>query len=735
MPPQASSDDAQPAPKRFVRSVYDVDRSRPSPLRWVPWPTRPRSYVRRMGLVESFFSTMGSLHHGRTDIFQRIRITFPPSACDHLLDRLPLVYAILCRRHPLLSSHVAELTPDLEPFDQERARSLRQAGSADGSPSALSEPHFVYELPPTAEELLTSAAQRVLFLPEDWSGSLGDAEHNNEQEGAFYQDSVTRWLKQYVWNGPRRFLRQDSPYGLGRLVVLPGESPQSIDLVLCVAHCVGDGLSVSALMAELVNLLTSADLPASIPGVLQVSADEVLAGATRKQYRDVGGEVKRALVTGLLADFTREGQVGAILARDVEPLLPPSIEAAYPPLVAALPPSHRDVCPSLARKRWFWALRRVRAQVQSALSLNNYLTNFAAQHFPGSDRRSLQRGEQEQDWGAATDWSVLRLGLKETEVIVAQAKSKGVRIGALLYAISACALNQLEKEHEERLGILEANEAVLRRQGLAKRTVIGFPFSIRQYLEPESTVFEPRDGGAIVEGEASAAANAALRPSPLSVQLGFGGIWFPAPDAFSLSSSSAHTTRLGERDALRIWRMAKHAQSQLDALFRYPTNTMADGFINALDRENRFRVQGASDIFSNPPSCKGEAEQEEGGEKKGDEGVEDEHRSGHVKRNMQGPGSSLNFSMLGSIDRLFGQMRFNLPLNLASGGGGGEEWVEVDAAMTVGVRCREGEAFGTAFTFGGRLTLELGHDTNTWSTGEVERYLGAMRNVLLGLTA
>ncbi|EPQ29606.1 uncharacterized protein PFL1_02825 [Pseudozyma flocculosa PF-1] len=704
--------------QRFVRSVADVGK--PSPLRWLRAPAHlgDRTYVRRMGLVESFFSTMSSLHHGRTDIFHRIPLRFPAEAKDKLLARLPLAYAVLCRRHPLLSSHVVELTPDLERFDEERAKSLRHSGSGDGSASALSEPHFVYQVPSSAGELLDRARERVLFLSPDWSETIAQpAAKKAPAEQTLDGDRTKRWLKQYVWNGPRRFLSQKHPYGLGRVLVLPtpqsatGGSLASIDLVLCVAHCVGDGLSVSSLAAELLGLLTSDDLPHSLGNVRDVPSEATFPGATHKEFGSVSDEIAAALETGLLRDHRRaDGGAGAMSPDFIEPLLPPPIEAAYPPF---LDPSATGSA-SLARTRWFWALRRVRAQVRSARSLNDRLTDFAARI---SDADALSPSE-ERDWGAHTNWSAERLDARETGLIVAVAKRKGVRIGALLYAVSACALNQLAIEDDR-----EAVNGGAQHADVTKSTVMGFPFSIRQYLRPESTVFE---------GRADAALDEPARPSTLSVQLGFGGISFPAPDVFSLSTdpSAVQDGSLNRRDQVQLWQMARHAQKRLDAMFRHPPMMMADGFVTALDRENRFRVQGVRDVFAAAPQKDDEAEANDDDDDDDDDD-NDEHRPGHLKKNMQGPGSSLNYSMLGSLDGIFSGVNLTLPSSWGSGATGAR--LEVGTNMLIGVRCREGEAFGTAFTIGGCLTLELGHDLNTWSTEKVEKYLWLMRRILIGL--
>ncbi len=106
---------------------------------------------------------------------------------------------------------------------------------------------------------------------------------------------------------------------------------------------------------------------------------------------------------------------------------------------------------------------------------------------------------------------------------------------------------------------------------------------------------------------------------------------------------------------------------------------------------------------------------------------EDERRPGLTKKNMQGPGSSLNFSMVGLLDPVL-PSRLDLPF-----GAGGQ--FEVREGLMFGVRTRAGEAFGTSFTFKGQLNLELGHDTVVWDTLKVQEYLELMKYIVEALVA
>ncbi len=157
---------------RFLRTLYDVDRTQPSPFGWQRCSNTPRRYVRRMGLVESFFNTMATLHEGRTDIFYRLPLSCPADAYEQLVRRLPLVWALLCRRHPMLSAFVETRTPDGSSLDPQEAAARRNVGEASDDGSSSFEPHFVFDLLRTASVLLEQASRRVILVSEAWQDDL-----------------------------------------------------------------------------------------------------------------------------------------------------------------------------------------------------------------------------------------------------------------------------------------------------------------------------------------------------------------------------------------------------------------------------------------------------------------------------------------------------------------------------------------------------------------------------------
>lgn len=196
-----------PSQSRFYRSLYNVDRSKPSPFAWKRSTKQSRRYERRMGLVESFFNTMATLHEGRTDIFYRIPLSCPAHAYEQLVRRLPLVLALLCRRHPLLGAYVQTLTPDGSLLDPQEAATKRHAGEAADDGSSSFEPHFLFDLPESASDLLEHASRRLVWLSDTWAQDR-DMKSPSASSPAIpsRNDAVVAWLDHYVWNGKRRFL-------------------------------------------------------------------------------------------------------------------------------------------------------------------------------------------------------------------------------------------------------------------------------------------------------------------------------------------------------------------------------------------------------------------------------------------------------------------------------------------------------------------------------------------------
>lgn len=637
---------------------------------------------------------MGSQNHGRTDIFYRIPLSFPQRTHKQLLARIPLVWAILCRRHPLLASYILDLTPDLDlpgpsPQEPEPERTYPHA-----------EPHFVFYAPETPQQLINDASSRVLFFSEDWAASYASEQVD--------KDACVNWMKDYLWNGPRRFLRQDQPYGLARVLVFPQKQSLSaqpaesnLDVILCFAHCISDGLSVSALASEFISLLASSNLPdpQAIAGFKHGQAQEELANGWTPQYDHVTDEMAKTIATDPVSTLTHSAaqshNSGSLSAESFESLLPPALELTFPSIPTL------DSSP--ARKRWYWAIRQIVLQNRSQAAVNMRLTPFVAQ-IP--EEQSGDSSEAADEYGARTFWSVIRLDADTTRKLIPVAKRKGVRIGSLLYAITACVINQIHKETpSDSAGTVKAEQP--------SHTVVGFPFSVRRWLKPESTLFGPLDG-----------TSSKPVPSEMAVRLGFGGVPFPASDAFSLSDQKtiqdfleSDAPSIDVIDAIRLWQMARHAQSHFDRMFVSPADMLGDSFLSALERANRFRSLGSGDVFETKHTKENQ-----------DEKGADERQPGLAKKNMQGPGSSLNFSMVGQLDGTI-PAAIPLPSSLCQG----EESLTVRDGLMFGVRCRSGEVFGTSFTFRGQLNLEMGHDKRVWSTPQIERFLYLIKAILKAL--
>ncbi|CBQ70286.1 conserved hypothetical protein [Sporisorium reilianum SRZ2] len=678
-----------PSSTRFVRSLYDVDRTKPSPFGWKRCSSQsPRRYVRRMGLVESFFHTMATLHQGRTDIFYRLPLSCSAHAYEQLVRRLPLAWALLCRRHPLLSAHVETLTPDGSLLDPREAASRRHAGEAANDASSSFEPHFVCELPETAADLLEQASRRLVCLPDTWKEDLTSSARSRGS------DAAVAWLDQYVWNGKRRFLDQHAAFGLARLILLPpspsnsSEDDVRFDLILCTAHCISDGLSVSSLAGELLQLLSSPQLPLELPKlVTQPETSTQVRGASLARYSTITDDIKQSLLSGLFAS-SQPGNLSdssdQLTEAHFASLLPPPIEATYPEFLPAPPIASAG---RLARTRWFWTIRRAICQIRAGRAEKAILSDFKANH--------ADKNVKEPWWGAQTKWSVVRLSTQDTLALTQVAKRKRVRVGSLLYAVAACALNTLEKRYTSSEDRAEQPTT----------TVIGFPFSTRRFLDTRA---------AVDTLQAVGASDPLLPPSSLGVKLGFSGVGLPPADLFSLPATPSSLIAF---HAAQLWQTARQVQKQFDAMFKEPRFMHADGFLLGLERETRFRQNGVKDVFQ---VFKDEDE---------DEAVagQDERRPGLTKKNMQGPGSSLNFSMVGLLDAV-------IPCDLALPFAAAAK-LQVRQGLMFGVRNRAGEAFGTSFTFRGQLNLELGHDTVVWDTVKVEEYLSLMKTILEAIVA
>ncbi|PWN53591.1 hypothetical protein IE53DRAFT_383878 [Violaceomyces palustris] len=694
--------DTAPSPSPLPE-YYHLDRLGPSPLRWYPLVGRPQTYARRLGLVESFFHQMATQHHGRTDIWFRLPLTFPRRFHSQIQRRIPIVWSILSKLHPLLTCHVEQLVvPDLE----------GQSTKPGEEEERTAEPHFVFQPCLSSPlELYRRSKQGVTFLPFDLPTE-------EERSGPSEVDPVQEWLKLNLWNGSREFLDSGRPFGLSRLLVLQDRNLGQLEdgsvgddggdvrmeLILCLSHSIADALSAADLAGQLLRYLADPRIPfLNEDGTESPPGPEVLNLLSHQPRQDPKLE---------------QQQPPPELDDDALSSLPPALESTFPPLPSPLPPNLEVLTTTTsskrptARSRWFWATRRVLNQVKGNLSTNRRLTEFKG--------KLENPGRATPWWGCSTEWSIVRLDPNLTGSILKAAKSKGVRIGALLYAVAGTAASNRS--------IVTANTTEADQDPVSRPdwTVVGFPLSLRRYLS-EST-----------EGKGSVEGSKVGWSSTLALRLGFSGVRFPC-HPLPLPHPERGELDQAERDLIRtsIWTRARESQRQLDRLLSSPEELFAASYLSAFDRAEKFKR--GLDAWANLE------EGEEGGddpdliekERKGtvsDPSLGDEERQGEGgTKNMQGPGSTLNFSMVGNLDStipnqirlpesLFQSREDHPPPSPAK--------IEVGDRLSLGVRCRTGEIFGEAYTFRSSLTLSLGHDRSVWDTREIRDYLLEMKRIL-----
>ncbi|TIB73891.1 hypothetical protein E3Q22_04279 [Wallemia mellicola] len=491
---------------------------------------------------------------------------------DSWFDKLPIAWARLNQLHPSLSYAVIE----------------------DGS----DEPMFSFD-------------------PTDLSGEPAHVVRNCSQTIIVernFKDDVVEWMREQIWNGDRQFLNQSS--NLGRLIALHNSTTGEVDIIMAVAHCISDGTSVAALANEFLEILTSNELDGVNGSTVKIP--------TLSDYREfkpqLVNEGSLNSVTNFL-DLTKEDIVSA---------LPLAMESAYPPMPLTTRP------PTLPRLRWYWAIRRVIAQVRG-----NILNRLSTVDFVG-ERSPSEQKELEPSWGALTNWKHFTLSSDQTNGVMRYAKECDVKIGSLLFAASSIVISNLNHIKQ-----IDNGDTCL----------IGFPFSIRPYLDqtPNKARSTPLDVPSIME------------ISPLSVQLGFGGIQLPSTPC--LVDSETFKIRFKSR--------AQSAQSQFRNLLSSAT-LLHDGHCMAMARARTFS--------------------------EGHDGWKIVKQT-ESNSQLRGKGTAINGSMLGSMDKILKPSYTAKTYTLS---------LDNQRQAYIGVRCRTQEVLLETFTLNGQLTISLGYDRVLW---------------------
>ncbi|TIA87646.1 hypothetical protein E3P99_03057 [Wallemia hederae] len=443
-----------------------------------------------------------------------------------------------------------------------------------------------------------------------------------------YNHDVVTWMRDHLWNGDRKYL---SDTQLARLFVFHNPQSNEVDIVLAIAHCISDGTSVVALMNEFLELLTSDE-------VARVSACVDVPDLSNYDSLKPQVHVENNDSLSFL-DVDKQDILAALTL---------AAECGYPPLPATATP------PSVPRLRWYWAIRRVVSQLKSEASKRLSTLQFVGENEP------QKQNELEPSWGALTDWKQETLSAEQTNAVMTYSKACGVKIGSLLFAASTIAISNLNHKHADKsFG--------------GDTCIVGFPFSLRPYLSPR----RERSTPSVVFGTADV--------SPMSVQLGFGGIQLPSTPCYADSPTFKK----------RFTYRAESARRQIDKLLSSPT-LLQDGYLMALSLAPFFS-KGVDGFIA-------------------------------IKEDLQekrrGNSTAIDASMIGAMDKVI-KREYS----------GVDGAVSLDSARTayIGVRCRAHELLLETFTLNGQLTITLGHDKVKWSDECVIEYLQEFKRILEAL--
>lgn len=278
---------------------------------------------------------------------------------DSWFDKLPIAWARLNQLHPSLSYTVIENGSDVPIFSFDPA-------NLSGDPA----------------HVVRNCSQTIIV------------ERN-------FKDDVVDWMREHVWNGERQFLNQSAH--LGRLIVLHNSTNGEVDIIMAVAHCISDGTSVVALANEFMEFLTSNELDSVNGSTVKIP--------TLSDYREFKPQVINEGSLNNVTNFLN------LTKEDIVSALPLATESAYPPMPLTTRP------PTLPRLRWYWAIRRVIAQVRG-----NILNRLSTVDFVG-ERSSSEQKELQPSWGALTNWKHFTLSPDQTNAVVRYAKECNVKIG------------------------------------------------------------------------------------------------------------------------------------------------------------------------------------------------------------------------------------------------------------------------------------------------------------------
>ncbi|GAA5865685.1 hypothetical protein JCM1840_003218 [Sporobolomyces johnsonii] len=398
----------------------------------VDGPPRVR-FVRPLGVLEAKFDG-ATQHRGQSDTFLRLKVSLPASSDDGdvhsaFAARLLLAWASLRASHPLL------------------ATTVRDAQHVETIPMCRTR-EFQYEPPASTEDALRRAQETILKV--DAAAGQLDAAMDDVQS-------------QYILNGERVLLDQSTC--LTRLVLVGEPDPAELGFFLLISHVISDGLSVFRLVNELFRRISSPDLPTPSTSPQLLTIDAFLAESLESPAWEVPETVTRpwALTTPpdevlRLLPLATEDHLPCIpLSSSILPSSTPQPTEA--PADTEPHPSAPRAPPSAARQRWFWAITRT-------LILHRQRRFPRSLHFP----RLAYPSPPVQ---ANTRWPFLRFNKGSSASMIRFCRQNGLSPSMLLYSILSMSLaNAFAKIHPH-----EPYHPIL----------IGFPFSVRPFLEPVAT--------------------------------------------------------------------------------------------------------------------------------------------------------------------------------------------------------------------------------------------------------
>ncbi|GAA6028411.1 hypothetical protein JCM8097_007018 [Rhodosporidiobolus ruineniae] len=390
-------------------------------------PRRPR-WTRSLGLLEAKFD-QATQRHGQSDTFVRLDVSLPPGyPSSTFLARLVLAWAAARARHPLLASTIHTVV--------DCKYNLNVPGVVPRE--------FRYEVLTPEEALLD--ARETFLLHETTEEPLSTG--IDHVQGIFL-------------NGERRLLAQDRC--LARLVLVQSEDdPSKLGFFLAISHVISDGLSVFKLVNELFSLASSSALPSPASAPSFRTLNGFLGPHTPLETWDVPPPVHTAWETTVSGDdllarlpLSNEEHYPPIPVPATQSS-PPAAPTSIPPSRNSSPPTPSISHPSLARRRWFYAIHRVLGKIR----FDRYPTTL---HIPRA--RCPVPPPQ-----AKNRWPQLRFEKETSRRLLAFCKKNGVSPSMLLYSLISLALSNI-------FSTLHPSKPY-------HPIILGFPFSFRPFLLP-----------------------------------------------------------------------------------------------------------------------------------------------------------------------------------------------------------------------------------------------------------